>query len=185
MWLGEEVKKRNLKLIYHPHGFFDPWILKRSKFKKYLAKILFENRNFNNVVLWRALTQKEANQIRETIGGNVNVQVIPNGINLQEIDNIIKNIDKHNINEDLSSGNESNIEELNCFSFKRKEDYFFGRLHQKKGLVNLITAWGRVTDKFKNWELSIVGPDQNGYKKILQKTISKNNLNILVKFTKK
>lgn len=176
MWLGEEAKKRNLKLIYHPHGFFDPWILKRSKFKKYLAKILFENRNFNNVVLWRALTQKEANQIRETIGENVNVQVIPNGINLQEIDNIIKNLDKHKINEDLASGNESNIEELNCFSFKRERRLLFlGRLHPKKGLVNLITAWGRVTDKFKNWELSIVGPDQNGYKKILQKTISKNN----------
>ena len=83
--------------------------------------------NFNNVVLWRALTQKEANQIRETIGENVNVQVIPNGINLQEIDNIIKNLDKHKINEDLASGNESNIEELNCFSFKRERKITFLR----------------------------------------------------------
>ncbi len=174
MWLGREAKKRKIKLIYHTHGFFDPWILKRSKFKKYIAKMLFEDSNFKNVALWRALTKKEARQIKNTIGEDIKVEIIPNGINLKLIDNYIKEKEKYKVTEDLLY-KDKNIgkNELSCF-YERKEKkiLFLGRLHPKKGLKNLIYAWGKISKNFKEWELLIVGPDQNGYKKVLQNIVA-------------
>ncbi len=176
MWIGNEVTKRKLNLIYHPHGFFDPWILKRSKIKKYIAKILFENNNFKNVKWWRALTHKEALQIRETIGNDVDVKVIPNGINLEEIDNILLKKTEFQRNEKSNYLKfKGSKKYLNCFiGRKYKRLLFLGRLHPKKGLENLIYAWSRVFNQFKDWELVIVGPDQNGYSKKLEGIINKN-----------
>ena len=55
MWLGGEARKRGKPLVYHPHGFFDPWILRRSRGKKRLAHWLFEDKNIARVRWWRAL----------------------------------------------------------------------------------------------------------------------------------
>ena len=62
--LGDEARRQGKSLVYHVHGFFEPWILNRSRWKKQLAHWLFEDANFRQVKLWRALTSKEASQIR-------------------------------------------------------------------------------------------------------------------------
>jgi glycosyltransferase involved in cell wall biosynthesis len=88
MWLGSEAQKRDRPLVYHPHGFFDPWILRRSRGKKRLAHWLFEDKNFAHVRWWRALSSKEADQIRAVVGPQAVVHVIPNGIDLEEVDSV-------------------------------------------------------------------------------------------------
>jgi glycosyltransferase involved in cell wall biosynthesis len=86
MWLGGEARKRGKPLVYHPHGFFDPWILRRSPGKKRLAHWLFEDANIKHVRWWRALSNKEAEQIRAVVGSHAIVHVIPNGIDIEEVD---------------------------------------------------------------------------------------------------
>ena len=40
---------------------------------------------------------------------------------------------------------------------------FLGRVHPVKGVDVLLGAWRRVQDRFPDWELHIVGPDEDGY----------------------
>src|SRR5438270_8619395 len=61
---GREARRQRKPLVYHVHGMFEPYILKRSRWKKNLVHLLFEDANFKAVRLWRALTETEAHQIR-------------------------------------------------------------------------------------------------------------------------
>ena len=81
--LGGEARRQGKPLVYHAHGFFEPWILNRSRWKKQLAHWLFENANFRQVKLWRALTSKEASQIRAQ-GIKAPVVIVPNGLDLDD-----------------------------------------------------------------------------------------------------
>ena len=76
---GKEARRLDKPLVYHVHGFFEPWILNRSRWKKKLAHWLFENANFRHAKLWRALTPREANQIR-ACGITAPIVVAPNGL---------------------------------------------------------------------------------------------------------
>ena len=40
---GKEARRQGKPLVYHIHGFFEPWILSRSRWKKRLAHWLFED----------------------------------------------------------------------------------------------------------------------------------------------
>ena len=41
---------------------------------------------------------------------------------------------------------------------------FLSRLHQKKGLIELLNAWKYIHNKCLDWELVICGYDENNYK---------------------
>ncbi|MEY3894668.1 MAG: Mannosylfructose-phosphate synthase [Verrucomicrobiota bacterium] len=144
--IAREAVKQRKSLCYHAHGFFDPWILGRSQWKKWMSRFLFEDRNFRNVALWRALTRKEVGQIR-AVGMKQPVEVLPNGIRLEEIDQAIT------------------PEHMAPFEkrLRPKRALFLGRIHPKKGLDILIDAWRTLAAKYPDWELVIVGPDEGGY----------------------
>jgi glycosyltransferase involved in cell wall biosynthesis len=40
---------------------------------------------------------------------------------------------------------------------------FLGRIYPGKGLDVLLSAWGRIQDRFPAWGLRVVGPDDSGY----------------------
>lgn len=142
---GEAVRQRK-PLCYHSHGFFDPWILNRSRWKKLASRWLFEDRNLNAVQLWRALTRKEVGQIR-ALGFRQPVEVLPNGIRLEEID------------QQISPETRANFEGR----LRPKRALFLGRLHPKKGLDILIRSWAMLEGRFPDWEIAIVGPDEGGH----------------------
>jgi glycosyltransferase involved in cell wall biosynthesis len=144
--LGAETLKQGKPLCYHAHGFFDPWILNRSSFKKRMVRFLFEDRNFRNVRLWRALTSKEASQIR-SVGMRSPIEVLPNGIRIEEIDQPTR---------------ENDVAKYTKQS-KSKRVLFLGRIHPKKGLDLLIAAWAKLASHHHDWELTLVGPDEGGY----------------------
>ena len=62
--IGGEALRQHKALVHHVHGFFEPWIQARSRGKKQIAHWLFENSNFREARLWRALTSKEADHVR-------------------------------------------------------------------------------------------------------------------------
>ena len=172
MWLGGEARKRGKPLVYHPHGFFDPWILRRSPGKKRLAHWLFEDKNIAHVRWWRALSNKEAEQIRAVVGDRAVVHVIPNGVDLDEVDSL-----------QFSNGSGEGAqpqtkrlrdEETPAWVLRKrpKRLLFLSRIHAKKGLDLLVPAWGRLTKEFPDWELLIVGPDEGGYQATVEKMIA-------------
>lgn len=180
MWLGGEARKRGKALVYHPHGFFDPWILRRSPGKKRIAHWLFEDKNIAHVRWWRALSNKEAEQIRAVVGDRAVVHVIPNGVDLDEVDAI----DTARVTSDewrVTSGggeagtSDSQLSTRNDAWTRRRRPkrlLFLSRIHRKKGIDMLVPAWGKLTREFPDWELLIVGPDEGGYQATVEKMIS-------------
>ena len=190
MWLGAEARKRGKPLVYHPQGFFDPWILRRSRGKKRLAHWLFEDKNIAHVRWWRAVSKKEAEQIRAVVGDRAVVHVIPNGVDLLEVDAIDtarepeRSVDSRRQPSDelkvKGNGEDSGTSDSqlstrhSAWSRRRrpKRLLFLSRIHAKKGLDLLVPAWGRLTKEFPDWELLIVGPDEGGYQATVEKMMA-------------
>ncbi len=169
MWLGGEARRRGRPLVYHPHGFFDPWILRRSRRKKQLAHWFFEDRNFAHVRWWRALSSKEADQIRAVVGRQARIGIIPNGIDLGEVDSFQLCLGA--VSPGL--GSVDGKHEACWIERKRpKRLLFLSRLHPKKGLDLLVPAWGKLTGEFPDWELLIVGPDEGGHRADVERMVS-------------
>ncbi len=76
---GRDARRQARPLVYHAHGIFEPFILRRSRWKKRLVHWLFEDANFRHARLWRALTAREADQIRAT-GVSGPIAVVPVGV---------------------------------------------------------------------------------------------------------
>jgi glycosyltransferase involved in cell wall biosynthesis len=138
--VGRLARRHASPLVYHPHGMFEPWILARSRFKKRVAHVLFEDANFRHARLWRALTAREADQIRAR-GITAPVVVIPNGI------------DPGPPPEPRTTAGRS-----------RRQVLFLGRLHPKKGLALLVEAWSHLARQSVDWEVVIAGPDELGHR---------------------
>jgi poly(glycerol-phosphate) alpha-glucosyltransferase len=128
----------------------EPWVLSRSRVKKWLVHRLFEDRNFARAKLWRALTTKEADQIR-VAGIKAQIIVLPNGLDLAM----------------FPYGERTPSE--------KKTLLFLGRLHPKKGLSLLIHAWASLITHSgsRGWRLLIVGPDENGHEREIRSLITK------------
>jgi glycosyltransferase involved in cell wall biosynthesis len=134
----EYHKKHNTPYIISPRGMLDEWILQNGSFKKKIAGLLYEKEHLKKAACIHALSISDYNSIRK-FGCKNPVALIPNGVNLP-IDNTI---DKN----DLSSWK---------YNDGRKSLLFLSRLHPKKGLENLITAWSKIKNR-KEWKLLIAG----------------------------
>lgn len=149
--ISREARRQGRPLVYHTHGFLDPWILNRSRWKKRLVHWLFEDTNFRYASLWRALTSKEAGQIRAQ-GIRGPIAVVPIGLHLSDFDVPFR--PEEEIQTPL-------IPQL---SYRRQfRALFISRLHPKKGLDILLTVWAALAAERRDWELIIAGPDEGGY----------------------
>lgn len=157
---GRTCRKLNIPLVYHVHGMFEPWIINRSAWKKKIVHILFENFNFKYASLWRALTNKEADQIR-ALGISAPIVVSPNGIHLDQFDSV------SSFNNDLKTKNRI---------------LFLGRIHPKKGLDLLVSAWSGLVGLAREWEIVIAGPDEGGHQDEIQSLICDNQLDDFIRF---
>ena len=158
--VGRRAWQRGVPLVYHPHGMLEPWILARSRAKKQLAHWLFEDANFRSARLWRALTVREADQIRG-LGLTAPVVVLPNGIEPAAFD--------FPVPRPLPQQD-------------RRQILFLGRLHPKKGLPMLVAAWARLVTQARDWELVIAGPDENGHRAEVEAQVRAAGLTDTVQF---
>ena len=145
---GGEARRQRKALVYHVHGMFEPYILKRSRWKKRLVHWLFENRNIRDVRFWRALTTTEAAQIAAT-GARQPIAVIPNGLDVADFTRPA----------DLDRPIQTPLVER--LAKRSRRLLFLGRIHPKKGLMLLLPAWAKV--QAADWELVIAGPDEGGH----------------------
>ena len=147
---GREARRQRKALVYHAHGMFEPYILKRSRWKKRLVQWMFEDRNIRDVRFWRALTSTEADQIAAT-GARQPIAVIPNGLDVAEFTRP----------PDLDRPIQTPLVERLVKRSRRL--LFLGRIHPKKGLMLLLPAWAKARPRAADWELVIAGPDEGGH----------------------
>jgi poly(glycerol-phosphate) alpha-glucosyltransferase len=145
--------------LISPHGMLDPWAVKNSAWKKRLALMFYEREHLENAACIRALCEAEAGAIRQLDLKNP-IAIIPNGI------------DPPDLSEARSA--EGMAHGACHFAAGRKVLLYLGRIHPKKGLVNLLRAWAVVQkaesrkQKAEEWVLAIAGWDQGGHEKELR-----------------
>jgi poly(glycerol-phosphate) alpha-glucosyltransferase len=134
--------------LVNPHGMLDEWAVKNSRWKKRIAGWSYENASLRQAACIRALCASEAKSIR-AYGLRNPVCVIPYGIDLPAACPACMPPWAGRI----ESG--------------KKVLLYLGRLHPKKGLLNLLRAWAEVRNlawpEAGSWELAIAGWDQNGH----------------------
>jgi poly(glycerol-phosphate) alpha-glucosyltransferase len=151
---------RNRLYLISLHGMLDPWALRNSAWKKVIAYFLYEKAHLRGASCLRALCDAEARAIRQ-LGLKNPIAVIPNGIDVPILD------DGRALKLDgPRRGPRAN---------GRKVLLYLGRIHRKKGLVNLIKAWKQILDSQRSasdWLLAIAGWDENGHEAELKQLAS-------------
>ncbi|MFC1948658.1 glycosyltransferase [Chloroflexota bacterium] len=114
-----------------------------------------------------ALTASEAEQYKRMGARENRIEVIPNGIDLDEFQNLPP---RGEFRKHYGLGNDE------------KTILFLGRLHQIKGIDILVKAFSGLPASFGNIRLVIAGPD-DGYLPALQRLIKEFNIEDKVFFT--
>lgn len=143
-------------LVVSPHGMLDPWAIRNSAWKKRIAGMLFEHAHLHRCACLHALCEAEYRAIR-SFGLSNPVAIIPNGVDLPELTTCRR------LQPKWAASLSSNCRVL----------LFLGRIHPKKGLVNLMHAWAQAVKQFpaisENWQLVIAGWDQGGHQAQLER----------------
>ncbi len=142
--------------IMSVHGMLDPWALKNSRLAKKVLGALYENKHLKKATCVHALCEPEKQAIRK-YGLTNPICTIPNGVSIP--DN--KAISLPPWQEQTVNG--------------RKVLLFLGRIHPKKGLVNLINAWSLLlrqsSREAKEWILAIAGWDQLDHEAVIKRLV--------------
>ena len=130
------------------HGLLDSWTIGKGYWKKILFGFLFQKRILKNTQLIQINNTDEQADLRRFLGfQHPNVQIIPNGMNLKDFENLpTKNTfrNKFLIPED------------------KKIILFLSRINLKKGLDLLLPALKEITSQRNDCLLIMAGPD-DGY----------------------
>ena len=109
--------------IIAPRGMLEPWSLKQKWLKKRIARFLYQDKDLKCAAALHATAESEAEQFRK-LGFRNPVVISPNGVNVP--------------------GNFNRVERAERVDGERKRVLFVSRMHPKKGVLELVEAWGRV-----------------------------------------
>ena len=179
LWLYPSIatkhyrRRRSVPRIVSAHGMLDPWAVRNSRWKKVIAHFLYEGAHLRDASCLRALCESEARSIRQ-FGLKNPIAIIPNGIDLPDLTGA--GMSKPEI---LKLGGQHAAGRPGPWRGRvepgQKVLLFLGRIHPKKGLVNLMKAWGEIQNsKSKNqdsagWVLAVAGWDQDGHEAELKR----------------
>lgn len=116
-------RRWHIPYVIAPRGMLEPWSLKQKWLKKRIARFLYQDKDLKLAAALHATAASEAEQFRK-LGFKNYCIVSPNGVNLPE--------------GDLGVG-----ERCRCTADCRRA-LFVSRMHPKKGVLELVEAWGRV-----------------------------------------
>ena len=139
---GAHLKKENFKWIYVPHGMLEPWPLQQKRIKKALYLHLIEKRLAKQADCIKAVSMPESVNLRQFFKPAL-IQFISNGV-------VYENAPPY------FEGRQEPIRYL-----------FLSRLHHKKNLVALATAWLQSgLNNNPKFEFVIAGPDEGELEKL-------------------
>ena len=109
-------RKAKVPYIITTRGMLDSWPLAQRWLKKRIARFIYQDKDLKYAAALHATAESEAQQLR-TLGFKNPIVISPNGVNLPK--------------------------ELGVRGQERRV-LFVGRMHPKKGVMELVEAWGRV-----------------------------------------
>jgi glycosyltransferase involved in cell wall biosynthesis len=163
-----QARKQRVPYVISPHGALDPFLYRKSS-RSVLLKRLYE-RWFELPNLRMAgsihYTAEGERKLTEFLGLNAPSFVVPNGIDWQKFVHL------------PGPGAFRNAHNLGDVPLV----LFLGRLHVKKGLDLLITAFDDVCRKIPNVKLAIVGPENDDYGQKVRRWVHERGLDSHVHF---
>ncbi|MDJ0739242.1 MAG: glycosyltransferase [Gammaproteobacteria bacterium] len=150
------ARRSGTPLVISPRGMLEPWALTRSRIRKRLAMALYQRRDLERAALLCATSTSEAEGLRR-IGLRAPIAVIPNGIDVAP-----------------AAVTQARAADRAAGAGGARTALFLGRLHPKKGLLNLLEAWARVAPP--GWRLVIAGPDQQNHRAAVETAIHRGGL---------
>ena len=131
-------------VVISTQGMLEPWALANSRMKKRIAAALFESSNLAGAACIHC-SEAEVEGVR-AFGLRNPVAVLANGVDLPTLASVPAR----------ASGPDT-----------RRVLLFLGRIHPKKGIVELLHAWSMVKQRApgiaKAWRLVIAGWDDGGH----------------------
>ena len=135
--------------IVAPRGMLDEWALRQWRAKKLIFGLLFERLHLRGATCLHALCEPELQACR-AFGLKNPVAVVPNGMDVPEPGSCAP------MRLPAADG--------------RRVLLYLGRIHPKKGLPNLLSAWAALKlPQPSPWVLAIAGWDQDGHEAQLQR----------------
>ena len=128
------VSGTQVKLVNSPRGTLSRAALTYSRWRKALFWSFFQRKSLLLGHAFHATSEDEYLDIRR-LGFKQPVFVLSNGVDV--------------------------VPEARSVRTGRKTLLYLGRIHEKKGLPNLIRAWARVENLFPDWDLKIIGPESS------------------------
>ncbi|MGF1571606.1 MAG: glycosyltransferase [Sumerlaeia bacterium] len=158
LWMGpnfaarQAAQRRGLPYIISPRGMLNSWSLNHHSWKKKLAWSVYEKYNIRQADVIHATSDQEAEEIRKLKLGKP-IATIPNGVDLPN---------------DLPQANRNHLERLFPELKEKRWILFLSRIHEKKGIDDLLVAWARLEKQFPDWHLIIAGSDFTNHSEKLQ-----------------
>jgi poly(glycerol-phosphate) alpha-glucosyltransferase len=144
--------------LLSPHGMLDPWALRNSGWKKQLALRCYEWNHLRGAACLHALCEAEAEAMR-ALGLRNAICIIPNSVEIPRAE--------------VGSPPAWRLR----IPAHSKVLLYLGRLHPKKGLVNLLQAWdGFSRARMGEWHLVIAGWDQSGHEHELRRLVAERKM---------
>ena len=134
-------RRAGVKYVVSPRGMLDPWALSVKKWKKRIARWLYQDRDLKGAAAFHATAELEAQNIRKQ-GLKQPIIIAPNAVNIAE-------------------SKKCECEKVRT-EHQERVALFMGRLHPGKGLLTLAEAWAKVRPQ--GWKMVVVGPDDYGHK---------------------
>jgi glycosyltransferase involved in cell wall biosynthesis len=140
--------------------------LKRSSWKKWIAALLYEAHNLRQAACLHATSDVEAASFR-AYGLQNPIALIPLGISPNWLEGV---------------GDGARFCRKNAIPGDTRIMLFLSRIHPIKGLPLLLEALARIRSLLDGWHLAIVGPDEGGHGRELQRLAQRLGITDLVTF---
>lgn len=120
-------RRLGIKYVIAPRGMLEPWSLQQKWLKKQIARWLYQDHDLKCAAALHATAESEAEQFRK-LGFKNPIIVSPNGVNVPK--------------EDKNFALQLQLKTQTNPNFRRV--LFVSRMHPKKGVMELVEAWGRL-----------------------------------------
>jgi len=144
--------------VISTHGMLSRWALRHRPLRKKIALKLYQKKIFDLANGLLTTSSIEKNDVYEVVRHS-NIYVIANGIKFPD---------------------SMSLNTMNTSKSQNRSLLFLSRVHPVKGLDILIEAWSQLQPS--GWNLTIAGPDEDGYLFEVKMMVEKYGLNESVIF---
>lgn len=125
-------RRWNIPYVIAPRGMLEPWSLQQKRFKKRIARYLYQDKDLKYAAALHATAESEARQFGK-LGFMNPVIVSPNGVNVPKT--------------------------LDRTAHQDRSILFVSRMHPKKGVLELVEAFAlcaTCSPQLKDWHVELV-----------------------------